>query len=109
MATKKTGTEPIMVPIHPENELLQPVTTVVNAADLQSLIAQLQEYKSDITTLVTVFNGLQSLFSGKGGLMSIVPVITRLLNDKNKMNELAAIVPVMEKYIQAPKPNENEQ
>jgi hypothetical protein len=74
---------------------------------LQQLIQDCQEYKADIITLVSVFNGLQSLFSGKGGLFSIVPVITKLLNDPAKMAELSAIVPVMDKYIQKPTPNES--
>ncbi|MBD1364393.1 hypothetical protein IDJ77_11290 [Mucilaginibacter sp. ZT4R22] len=83
-----------------------PGTTTVNTDDLQKLIAQCEEYKADIITLVSTFNGLEALFSGGGGLMSIIPVVTNLIKDPERMKQIAAIVPVMNKY--KSQPNEND-
>ncbi|RFZ84779.1 hypothetical protein DYU05_04005 [Mucilaginibacter terrenus] len=90
-----------------DNYPVEPVETVtVPANQLQALIEQNAEIKADILILVNVLNGLQGLFSGKASLMSIVPVITKLINDQRKLKELSAIVPVLEKYIAKPKQNE---
>jgi hypothetical protein len=70
---------------------------------LQQLIAQNAEYKADIITLVSTFNGLEALFSGGGsGLLSIIPVVTKLIKDPERMKQIGAIVPIMNKYKSQP-------
>jgi hypothetical protein len=45
-----------------------------------------------------VFAGL---FEGKG-VMSVIPVITKMMKDKTKMAELSGIVRVIDKYTSKP-------
>lgn len=81
----------------PENEVK---TVPVPEHQLEQLLAQLDEYKIDIVALVSVFKQFETLFSGKASMVSVIPVVTKLLSNKNAMAELAHIVPIIEKYSQ---------
>jgi hypothetical protein len=73
-------------------------TVTVDARQLDALIKQNAELKADIGALVGVFKGFAGLFSGKGGVMTIIPVITRLISNKSEMEKISHIVPIIDKY-----------
>lgn len=83
-------------PAIPENMVMVPED------QLKALIAQNQQLKSDIGQLVGVLQGFSTLFSGKTSLAGLIPVITKLLNDKSKLEAMSGIVPIIDKY--TPKP-----
>lgn len=70
---------------------------LVNREQFAQLLAQTAEYKVDILELVNVFQAFAGLFSG-GGVMSAVPVITKLMKDKTQMAKLSGVVTVIDKY-----------
>lgn len=85
------------------------VFALIEHDKLQQIAALMAEYKGDIITLVSVFKQFEGLFSGKVSAMSILPVITKLIANKAAMNELAAVLPVIEKYTNPqPQINSNE-
>ena len=71
---------------------------LVNRDQLNLLIVQVCEYKADIVALVNVFQSFAGLFSGKTGLLGILPVITRLVNDPTTGDKVAHLMPIIEKY-----------
>lgn len=71
---------------------------LVNIDQLNALVMQNNELKADVISLINVFASFSGLFSGKGNIMSLVPVITKMLNDKKSMAQIADIVPIIEKY-----------
>lgn len=79
---------------------------IVPRDQLHELLVQMAEYKEDIVALVNVFRGFAGLFDGKG-IMSVVPVITKMMKDKNKMAELSGIVQIIDKYTQKTIENNN--
>jgi len=70
----------------------------VNGYQLQQLITENQELKSDVIALVNVFQSFSGLFTGNSNMMSLIPVITKLLSNKSRLDEIANIVPIIEKY-----------
>ena len=79
-------------------ELKETPYVSVDRKELQALIQQNETLKCEIGVFVSVFDGLQTLFSGNVNMFSIIPVVTKLMGDKDKMKQLSAIVPIMEKY-----------
>jgi len=83
-------------------------TTLLHTSQLQQMIALLEEYRNDLTALVSVFQSFTGLFTGKVNAFAILPVITKLLNNPKAMEQFQHIVPIIEKYTQKPESNGEE-
>lgn len=80
------------------DDAIEEVKVLVSKDQLTELINQNQEYKSDIIALVNVFKGFADLLSGKKNVMSIIPVITKLMKDESQLEKFAHIIPILDKY-----------
>lgn len=85
-----------------ENELSEAVyidtKVLVDKSQLQALIAQNQELRTDATAMANLFKVFSGLFTGKVSVMSIIPAITKIMNDKKQLEKLSTIIPIIEKY-----------
>lgn len=66
------------------------------------LIATLAEQRADLVQLVSVFQSITALFSGKSSAMAMIPTIMKLINDPQQLEAFKHIIPIVEKY--TPKP-----
>jgi hypothetical protein len=82
----------------------QPVTVElvqIPKEQLNQLVDRLKEYEHDILALVNVLGSVTGLFSGKStNIMSLIPVITKILNDPSKLDMFKEIGPILDKYTQ---------
>jgi hypothetical protein len=70
---------------------------LVDKDKVMNLMALNAEYRADIITLVSILNGLQGLFAGKG-ITSLMPAIMQLVKNPQKMEALSAMIPIIQKY-----------
>jgi hypothetical protein len=80
------------------DDAIEEVKVLVSKDQLTELINQNAEYKGDIIALVNVFKGFADLLSGKKNVMSIIPVITKLMSDESQLAKFAHIIPILDKY-----------
>ena len=81
-------------------EISTDINVIISKTDMQAIIDKINEQKEDIIALVSVFSQFSGLFSGNSTVMSIVPVIMKLMSDKSAMEKFSAIVPIIDKYTQ---------
>ncbi len=70
----------------------------VSANQLQKLIDQNKQLKSDLGALVSVFQMFLPMFSGKTSALSLIPTITKMINNKEVGENIQTIIPIIEKY-----------
>lgn len=71
---------------------------LVDRNSLNALIEQNNVLRKDVIALVNVFKAFAGLFTGKVTVISIVPAITRIINNKTELEKLSLIIPIIEKY-----------
>lgn len=81
-----------------KKELQLPLKVLVDKEQLNGLIAQNGILKDELEALIGVYMDIAPFFTADFGIMGIMKVLPKLMNDKTMQDKIAGIIPIIEKY-----------